>query len=229
MTAARGAAPDRGPRGRALPTRERARSAHRRAPVSHPPLDRRRPPPQPHFFDHHYQSQRYVNSAHDSGKRILIEGANATMLDIDFGTYPYVTSSNPSIGGIVTGLGLAPSKFNAIIGVVGGAPVIPGFCAHVARGRRGPRRVRMSASVMRLGPPGAAGAAARPPARGPSHAGPRLAPLPPQAKAYTTRVGEGPYPTEIFGDLGEKIREVGGAFFGGVNPRRPGVTSAGAS
>jgi len=52
------------------------------------------------------------------GKRILIEGANATMLDIDFGTYPFVTSSNPSIGGIVTGLGLAPNKFDAIIGVV---------------------------------------------------------------------------------------------------------------
>jgi adenylosuccinate synthase len=40
----------------------------------------------------------YVNAAFDDGKRILIEGANATMLDIDFGTYPYVTSSNPSVG-----------------------------------------------------------------------------------------------------------------------------------
>ncbi|KIY99130.1 adenylosuccinate synthase [Monoraphidium neglectum] len=89
----------------------------------------------------------YINNAHDSGKRVLIEGANATMLDIDFGTYPFVTSSNPSIGGIVSGLGLAPSKFDAIIGV---------------------------------------------------------------AKAYTTRVGAGPYPTEIFGDLGEKVREVRG-------------------
>lgn len=61
---------------------------------------------------------RYVNNAFDDGKRILIEGANATMLDIDYGTYPFVTSSNPSIGGIVTGLGLAPRKFDAIIGVV---------------------------------------------------------------------------------------------------------------
>lgn len=60
----------------------------------------------------------YINDAHDAGKRILIEGANATMLDLDFGTYPYVTSSNPSIGGIATGLGLAPSKYNAIVGVV---------------------------------------------------------------------------------------------------------------
>jgi adenylosuccinate synthase len=62
----------------------------------------------------------YVNEAHSQGKRILIEGANATMLDIDFGTYPFVTSSNPSIGGIVSGLGLAPAKFDAIVGVVSG-------------------------------------------------------------------------------------------------------------
>jgi adenylosuccinate synthase len=60
----------------------------------------------------------YVNNAYDDGKRILIEGANATMLDIDFGNYPYVTSSNPSIGGVIAGLGLAPNKIDAIIGVV---------------------------------------------------------------------------------------------------------------
>jgi len=60
----------------------------------------------------------YINNAFESGKRILIEGANATMLDLDFGTYPYVTSSNPSIGGIATGLGLAPNKYDALIGVV---------------------------------------------------------------------------------------------------------------
>lgn len=65
----------------------------------------------------------YINNAHDSGKRILIEGANATMLDLDFGTYPFVTSSNPSIGGIATGLGLAPSKYDAIVGVVSGCSV----------------------------------------------------------------------------------------------------------
>lgn len=59
-----------------------------------------------------------INDAYDDGKKILIEGANATMLDLDFGTYPYVTSSNPSIGGVAIGLGLAPSKFQAIIGVV---------------------------------------------------------------------------------------------------------------
>lgn len=60
----------------------------------------------------------YINAAHEEGKRILIEGANATMLDLDFGTYPYVTSSNPSIGGIATGLGLAPSKYDSLVGVV---------------------------------------------------------------------------------------------------------------
>ena len=60
----------------------------------------------------------YINDAYDEGKRILIEGANATMLDIDFGTYPYVTSSNPSIGGVVAGLGIAPNKLECIIGVV---------------------------------------------------------------------------------------------------------------
>jgi hypothetical protein len=60
----------------------------------------------------------YLHDAHAQGKRILIEGANATMLDVDHGTYPFVTSSNPSIGGIVTGLGIAPTTFEAIIGVV---------------------------------------------------------------------------------------------------------------
>ena len=60
----------------------------------------------------------FLNNAWDDGKRILVEGANATMLDLDFGTYPFVTSSNPSIGGVISGLGLAPNKLDAIIGVV---------------------------------------------------------------------------------------------------------------
>ena len=88
----------------------------------------------------------YINEAAKAGKKILIEGANATLLDVDFGTYPFVTSSNPSIGGVLTGLGIAPTRLGAIIGVV---------------------------------------------------------------KAYTTRVGEGPYPTELFGDLAEELREIG--------------------
>ena len=87
-----------------------------------------------------------VNQAHADKKKILVEGANATMLDLDFGTYPFVTSSNPSLGGVCSGLGLAPNKFETVIGV---------------------------------------------------------------AKAYTTRVGSGPYPTELFGDLADDLRAIG--------------------
>lgn len=60
----------------------------------------------------------YTNGVFDSGKKILVEGANATMLDIDFGTYPYVTSSNPSVGSVCTGLGVAPNKLASIWGTV---------------------------------------------------------------------------------------------------------------
>eukprot|EP00884_Botryococcus_braunii_P017253 jgi/Botrbrau1/4210/Bobra.0044s0013.1 len=101
-------------------------------------------------------SVEYINTAWEQGRKILIEGANATMLDIDFGTYPFVTSSNPSIGGVATGLGLAPSKFQEIIGV---------------------------------------------------------------AKAYSTRVGSGPYPTEIHGPLAEELRSIGMEY--GVTTGRP--------
>lgn len=97
-----------------------------------------------------------INDAFEKGKRILIEGGQATLLDIDFGTYPFVTSSNPSIGGCISGLGLAPNKIGSVIGVT---------------------------------------------------------------KAYTTRVGEGPYPTEIFDDLSEELRSVGGEF--GTTTGRP--------
>src|SRR5690606_27689363 len=62
-------------------------------------------------------SVAYVNEAYDSGKKILIEGANATMLDLDFGTYPFVTSSSASIGGACTGLGIAPSLIGSGIGI----------------------------------------------------------------------------------------------------------------
>ena len=91
-------------------------------------------------------SEHDMNAALKSGKRILAEGAQGTMLDIDFGTYPFVTSSNPSLGGVCSGLGLAPNKFETVIGV---------------------------------------------------------------AKAYTTRVGAGPYPTELFGELADDLREKG--------------------
>ena len=79
-----------------------------------------------------------VNAAYKEGKKLLTEGANAAMLDVDFGTYPFVTSSNTTVGGICTGLGLSPSKLECTIGVV---------------------------------------------------------------KAYTTRVGTGPFPTELTDDL----------------------------
>jgi adenylosuccinate synthase len=62
----------------------------------------------------------YVNNALRLApqKRILVEGANALMLDIDFGTYPFVTSSSTTIGGVCTGLGIAPTKIQKVIGVV---------------------------------------------------------------------------------------------------------------
>ena len=90
-----------------------------------------------------------VNDALDAGKNVLCEGAQGVLLDIDHGTYPFVTSSNPSPGGACTGLGIAPNKINRIIGIV---------------------------------------------------------------KAYTTRVGEGPLPTELLGEAGETLRQRGGEF-----------------
>lgn len=101
-------------------------------------------------------SVAYINEAHDAGKKILIEGANATMLDLDFGTYPFVTSSSASIGGACTGLGIAPSLIGSSVGIV---------------------------------------------------------------KAYTTRVGAGPFPTELLDELGEKIREKGHEY--GTTTGRP--------
>mmetsp|Transcript_20201 Transcript_20201/g.20301 ORF Transcript_20201/g.20301 Transcript_20201/m.20301 type:complete len:516 (-) Transcript_20201:177-1724(-) len=102
----------------------------------------------------------YCNDAYKAGKRILIEGANATMLDIDFGTYPYVTSSNPSIGSVFTGLGLSAEKTGNVCGIV---------------------------------------------------------------KAYCTRVGAGPFPTEETGPVGDELREKGGEFGTTTNrPRRCG-------
>ncbi|MBI3735352.1 adenylosuccinate synthase, partial [Candidatus Sumerlaeota bacterium] len=89
-------------------------------------------------------------------KRVLAEGAQGVMLDIDFGSYPYVTSSSPSTGGVCTGLGIAPQHIKQVLGVV---------------------------------------------------------------KAYTTRVGEGPFPTEILGDIGEFLRAEGNEF--GATTGRP--------
>lgn len=97
-----------------------------------------------------------INNAISKGKNILLEGAQGTLLDIDHGTYPYVTSSNSTAGGACTGLGIAPNKISRILGVV---------------------------------------------------------------KAYTTRVGEGPFPTEIVGATGELLRSKGGEF--GATTGRP--------
>jgi adenylosuccinate synthase len=100
------------------------------------------------------------------GRRVLIEGAQGTMLDIDHGSYPYVTSSNASIGGACTGLGIPPRAIHGVLGV---------------------------------------------------------------AKAYTTRVGEGPLPTELFGELGHRLRESGQEYGASTGrPRRCGWYDAAA-
>lgn len=97
-----------------------------------------------------------LNDAIDEGKRVLFEGAQGVMLDIDQGTYPFVTSSNPVAGGVTIGSGVGPTKINHVVGV---------------------------------------------------------------AKAYTTRVGDGPFPTELDNEIGHHIREVGNEY--GTTTGRP--------
>ena len=102
----------------------------------------------------------YLNTQMDRGKSVLFEGAQGTLLDLDHGTYPFVTSSSSAAGGACTGTGVGPTRINSVIGV---------------------------------------------------------------SKAYATRVGSGPFPTEALGPEGEKIRERGGEY-GAVTgrPRRCG-------
>ncbi len=102
----------------------------------------------------------YLAQARAAGRRVLFEGAQGTLLDIDHGTYPYVTSSNATAGGVCTGLGVGPRTIQGVLGV---------------------------------------------------------------AKAYTTRVGEGPLVSELHGEAGERLRQKGGEF-GAVTgrPRRCG-------
>lgn len=69
-----------------------------------------------------------TNQKYKEGKKILVEGANAAMLDIDFGTYPFVTSSNPSVGSVMTGLGVSPKKLGGIYGTV------KAYCTRVGEG-----------------------------------------------------------------------------------------------
>ena len=97
-----------------------------------------------------------LNQALDHGKTVLFEGGQATMLDVDHGTYPFVTSSNATSGGACTGSGVGPTRIDRVIGV---------------------------------------------------------------AKAYATRVGEGPFPTELNGEMGERLRKVGGEY--GTTTGRP--------
>ena len=97
-----------------------------------------------------------LNRALDEGATVLFEGGQATLLDVDHGTYPFVTSSNATSGGACTGAGIAPTRIDRVIGVV---------------------------------------------------------------KAYTTRVGEGPFPTELDDEYGERLREVGAEF--GTTTGRP--------
>jgi adenylosuccinate synthase len=98
----------------------------------------------------------YVNEALDRGLRVLAEGAQGTMLDIDFGTYPYVTSSNTVTAGVCTGLGVAPRRIGRVLGIT---------------------------------------------------------------KAYCTRVGSGPFPTELLNEEGDKLRAAGNEF--GATTGRP--------
>ena len=97
-----------------------------------------------------------LNKALDEGKTLLMEGGQATFLDVDHGTYPFVTSSNPTAGGACVGSGVGPTRISRVIGI---------------------------------------------------------------QKAYTTRVGAGPFPTELFDKMGDFLRTTGGEF--GVNTGRP--------
>jgi adenylosuccinate synthase len=101
-------------------------------------------------------SVEIVNAADRAGHSILLEGAQGTMLDVDFGTYPFVTSSSPTSGGACTGAGLPPRRIDRVVGVI---------------------------------------------------------------KCYTTRVGEGPFPTELTDAAGENLRQRGGEF--GATTGRP--------
>ena len=98
----------------------------------------------------------YLNKVIDEGKSVLLEGAQGALLDVDFGTYPFVTSSNPTSGGACTGTGIPPTKIDSVFGIV---------------------------------------------------------------KAYTTRVGNGPFPTELIEETGEKLRKIGSEF--GATTGRP--------
>ncbi len=115
------------------------------------------------YYEYGQQLAHYVcdtsvvlNNAVDKGRRVLFEGAQGVMLDIDQGTYPFVTSSNPVAGGVTIGSGVGPTKIDQVVGV---------------------------------------------------------------SKAYTTRVGDGPFPTELDDEIGETIRQTGNEY--GTTTGRP--------
>ncbi len=101
-------------------------------------------------------TSQYLGNALREGKRVLAEGAQGSLLDVDFGTYPFVTSSHPTVGGCCTGLGVPPTAIDRVIGIV---------------------------------------------------------------KAYCTRVGNGPFPTELTDNIGDRLRRVGDEF--GATTGRP--------
>ena len=101
-------------------------------------------------------SENYFHNSIENGRKILAEGAQGSLLDIDFGTYPYVTSSNTTSAGACTGLGVPPNKIGDVFGIF---------------------------------------------------------------KAYTTRVGSGPFPTELFDEIGQRMAKIGNEF--GATTGRP--------
>ncbi|WP_028938385.1 adenylosuccinate synthase [Pseudonocardia spinosispora] len=108
-------------------------------------------------FEHRIADTRLlINEALDRGETVLLEGSQGTLLDVDHGTYPFVTSSNPTAGGAAVGAGIGPMRIDRVLGIL---------------------------------------------------------------KAYTTRVGSGPFPTELHDAMGERLRKVGGEV--GVNTKRP--------
>jgi adenylosuccinate synthase len=101
-------------------------------------------------FEHRIADTRLLlNQALDRGENVLLEGSQGTLLDVDHGTYPFVTSSNPTSGGASAGSGIGPTRITTVIGIL---------------------------------------------------------------KAYTTRVGSGPFPTELTDEMGERLRKTGGEF-----------------
>ncbi len=108
------------------------------------------------FDEYITDTSEYLNAALKKNQRILAEGAQGALLDVDHGTYPFVTSSNPTSGGACTGLGIPPTAVTSIVGIV---------------------------------------------------------------KAYSTRVGNGPFPTELNNEIGDRLRKIGGEY--GATTGRP--------